>query len=176
MRVKIILVTVFIALLTISVISQTNSSFEEIPNLHPSMRVDFISCFYFDKNTSKDVKIMNSAEIDLAKLKNAGCYGKKLNAYSSPVLYRDSATFKDQRLDWIDGRYQPRGLMQNMRVKFNGRSADTLFVTVTINDQPDRQISIRENETALIPAGLLNATDRNSNAMVAFKLKFHDEN
>ena len=134
-------------------------------------RVDFNSCFQVLNNTSNSE--LKLRVVDRSMIRENICT-KGLNAYTSPVFYKETASFRDERLVLTKEGMKAKGIAQNVSINFAGRSADTFFLKVQINDQPEQLVRMKESDVAFVPAGFLDPNDKKTQAYFAMEINFHD--
>lgn len=122
-------------------------------------QVVFNSCFQVvEQTTDMKMKNVNRSEFSL----NSCTRG--LNGYTSPLTYQENTSFRQQRMIYTKAGWKPTGIRQNVNVVFKGVSADAVILAVTINDQAEQFVALRPNETAFVPASLLDPNDKQTAA------------
>lgn len=170
--------TKFLSLLFVLLISaaaanaQAKKNFD-LPVLSQNAFVSFNSCFYL-ADSAKQVYTMKKTDFDALTTHDPICT-EGLDKPSMPVFFTKTAKIESETVQVVNNQIQTVGKRQNVSVTFKGWSADVMFVDVKINDQPVREMEVRENEVAFVNAGLLDAKDKNSNAFLAFQVKLTKE-
>lgn len=135
----------------------------------PTEIISFKSCFYLGEDY-KQTYTMKATDFEALNKRQPICQDG-LDTPTMAVSYGKSTKISSETLRMTETGLKAVGQRQNVAVKYTRRSADTVFLEITINDQPTRQIEVREDETGFVNAGLLDPEDKKSNAFLAFNVK-----
>ena len=84
-------------------------------------------------------------------------------------FFGETATMNEDKIILKNNKIKTVGLRQNLKVTYNGYTADTLFFSVRINDQSEQIVLVKENEVAFVAAGLLDSKNAKSHGYLAFR-------